>query len=147
MSVYVRARDGALYKDPLWVFPEGFICFDDTEPPELVLWLDLKMLEAASAADVDAILRRVFGFVSSSELCSAVPGSAFLVARSQRVIPGTDPPQLNPADSYFFEAVARPPRPTINDGTERHASRVKGRVWDWPAGAYDASSLEIPKRD
>ncbi len=36
--VYVRAVDGLFYKDPVICHYDWFICFDDDDPPELVVF-------------------------------------------------------------------------------------------------------------
>lgn len=37
MSTYVRAVDGQLYRNPVVEGKHWFVCFDDDEPPELVV--------------------------------------------------------------------------------------------------------------
>lgn len=147
VSTHVRARDGALYKNPVLVFPEGFVCFDDQEPPELVLWIDEASADARKVPDglnPVAVLERVFGVSSGAQL-DAVPESLRHHSFSLRIMPKTEPPDFRPAVSYFFELAGRIPRPTLHEGTARHASRVDGRVTDAPAGAYDVHQLEIPE--
>lgn len=147
-AVHVRCRDGALYRLPIWVFPEGFICFDDTEPPELVIWLPPQADPQPTAEEghqaARAILSRVFGFGASSEAHSAVVDSVAPQGDAHRVVPGGGM-ELAPARSFFFEVTGRPPRPTIAEGTERYPSRVSGTVFDWPATPLDAKALEIPE--
>lgn len=154
-AVFVRARDGALYREPIWVFAEGFICFDEDEPPELVLWIDpaeeepplaaLLTLSGKRLVAAHTVLRRVFGFGPAGDACSADVDSLAPQSDAQRVFPGSDPPDLKPARSFFFEVVGRPPRPTLDDGTERYPRRAGGTVFDWPATALDAKALEIPE--
>lgn len=151
--VFVRARDGALYREPLWVFPEGFICFDESEPAELVLWSGLPPALAPEAGPVQdaawllaarVALRRVFGFGAADDACSAAVETLAFQGEAQRVIPGGV--ELAPARSYFFEMAGhRPPRPTIAEGTERYASRAHGTVFDWAPRGLDVTALEIPE--
>ena len=140
-STYARCRDGALYKNPILVFPEGFICFDDLEPPELVLWMPKGSAKVPPIEYAIETLERVLGgmgfdreTVRRNKLC-------------QRVRPGTNPEVFTDAHSYLFTIAGRIPRPIFHDGTERHASRVrKCCVYDWPATALDASHIEIPEK-
>lgn len=37
VPTYVRASDGRFYKNPVLTSEDGFICFDDNDPPELVM--------------------------------------------------------------------------------------------------------------
>lgn len=157
MTHFVRARDGSLYRNPVWTFHEGFICFDPVDPPELVLWLPPGATEKTRAQhNPVATLERVFGYGEQGgqmaapngrpiPRCSATVDSIGFVGRSQRVLPGTDPWEWSPAIFYRFKVVSRPPRPTLHDGSERHASRVRGAcVIDWPSSPYDALSLSVP---
>lgn len=149
-SHYVRARDGALYKNPVLVFPEGFICFDETERPELVLWIkpgELSQEDANGyAATAVEVLRRVFGEYShlpggyGVDLMTLSPEAGI----GDRVIPNTEPFQFAPAMSLFFEVSHRIPRPTMHDGTERYARQADGTVYDWPADPLDVHRLEMP---
>lgn len=155
--VAARCRDGALYLEPVWFFPEGFVCLDGEEPPELVLWLPEGAHEETPAQhDPVAVLERVFGYGPGSgfmrapngrELprCSAFVDSVGYRGRALRVIPGTDPFELAPAISYRFEILSRPPRPTFHEGTERHASRVRGVVFEWDIGPHDSRALDVPR--
>lgn len=135
-STYVRARDGALYKNPVLVFEEGFVCFSDREDPELVIWLSGDDLRPH--CDPSELLSRRLGR-------AAAPNSVVCRSRSQRVVPDTDPWEWRPAIGYFFRVVARIPRPQIHSGTERYPRRCPGRVLDWPQSPFDAAELEIPE--
>lgn len=156
VTVAARCRDGALYLEPLWAFPEGFVVLDEAEPPELVLWLPHDAHEGTAAihSPVD-VLERVFGYgpaggtmVASNgrtcRRCSAYVDSLGYHGRASRVLPGSEPWEFAPAISYRFEILTRPPVPTFHEGTERHAGRVRGVVHDWAATPYDASCLGIP---
>lgn len=135
VSTYVRARNGALYRNPLFLFDEGFVCFDHEEPPELVLWKP-KQTDPITPADA---LEIVFG-----ERVQDEPPEWALIrgaVESERVVPFTNPPIFLPAIAYFFTLFARIPTPTDHAGVERYASRIRGRVLDWPARASDARRL------
>tara|TARA_R110000822_G_scaffold120633_3_gene254149 strand:- start:8677 stop:9084 length:408 start_codon:yes stop_codon:yes gene_type:complete len=128
---YVRARDGALYKSPVLIFPEGFVCFDDTDPPELVLWLPV--------LDVVEVMGRVLGRAAN-------PGTLIATGESQRVLPLSEPWEFKPAAAWTFELTGRIPRPQKHDGTERYPSRCVGLVLDLPPHQLDASEIEIPEK-
>ena len=142
----VRARDGAFYRDPLWVFPEGFICFSDDEPPELVIWLDPGNPEGPPPVSPVAILERVFGYgITRRPLCAAVVDSLGAGPRTQRTLPGSDPVRWAPAQAYRFKMIARPPRPQLHAGVERYSRSYGGTVMDWPSSALDPLFLEVPE--
>ena len=137
VSTYVRARNGALYKNPIFAFDEGFVCFDDEEPPELVLWKPKEGDPITPAAALELVLgARVDGEPPEWRL---VRGAR----ESQRVVPFTSPPQFLPAIAYFFELFARVPTPTFHEGEERYASRIRGHVLDFSARASDPNRLEV----
>lgn len=138
-SVHVRARDGALYKNPLLVFEEGFLCFDDVERPEIVLWLP------PGATDKTPVVSNVVE-VLRARLGRAVDvDTVFYHSRSLRVVPDTEPWQYRPAIAYFLDIVARIPRPTAHEGTERYPRNCSGLIMDWSSAPQDANELEIPK--
>lgn len=142
LPVYVRCRDGALYLNPILVFPEGFVCFDDTELPELVVWLDSSNLEAPPPVDVCELLRRLFGSYPDLETaCGAHVDSIKYHQRAERPVPESE--EFKPAIAYFFKVHARIPQPQVHEGTERYASRVAGAVLDWPASPYDPTQIEF----
>ena len=145
-STYVRGRDGALYKNPVISFPEGFVCFDESEPPELVLWLPSTPHEKTPDGDVArAVLDRVFRFPEGVGFATVPHGGVACNGRSDRVIPGTDPLEFRPAIAFSFNLAGRIPRPVFHEGTERHASRLgRAAVYDFPATAYDALQLDVP---
>ncbi len=142
-SIYVRARDGALYQDPVLSFPEGFISFNETGQTVVVLWLDKDDFEGLPQASVLGVLRRVLRLglsVSFSE------SSVICLGLSARCHPGADPSKPQNSIAFRFSLTARIPRPTLHAGTERHASRLRSHiVLDWPASSYDTLHLEIPK--
>ncbi len=136
-SIYVRARDGALYLDPVLVFPEGFVCFSSRERPEVVLWLDDSGLctLANGMARIEHLLGR-----------AALMPSILFNKRAQRVVPGSDPWEYRPAISYFIDIVARIPRPQRHDGTIRYPrDRGAATVADWPMHRDDPNELDMPE--
>tara|TARA_R110000851_G_scaffold268071_2_gene420715 strand:+ start:41076 stop:41498 length:423 start_codon:yes stop_codon:yes gene_type:complete len=137
VPTYVRARDGAWYREPVLVFAEGFVCFDDEEPPELILW----RLGDGTFPDPVKVLRLVLGDEHGAFGLST--GKEAL-----RVVPGSEPPVFQPAAGHDFQLSRRIPVPTLDDGDERRLSRVgPHHAIDLPAHPSDAHELHIPKRD
>ncbi len=135
-SIFVRARDGALYLDPVIVFPEGFVCFSSEEGPEVVLWL---AVDASPPADSFLRISHLLGR-------SVNIASIDFNKRAQRVVPGSDPWEYRPAISYFIDIVARIPRPQRHDGTVRYERDCDGAaVMDWPAHRSDPHELDMPE--
>lgn len=140
-SVWVRARNGALYKDPVLAFPEGFICFDPVEKPELVIWLPLEEPEAPPPCNIVDVLYRVLGGNDVSP--TFIAGSLLHTQHAQRSFPGSDPPAWAPARAYSFTITRRIPTPTDHGGEERYPRRCAGAVIDFPANVCDVHELEI----
>ena len=140
LPVYVRARDAAFYRNPLVDFPEGFLCFDDVEPPELVLWLDEQQQvggQAIALPVVFAILAKRLGPEHGVKRI----GPARL---AQRVVPGTEPPLFRPAVGFHLELTRRIPQPRLHEGSERRTSRSGNCfVLDLPAHPLDAHELAV----
>ncbi len=151
LPIYVRARNGSLYKNPVFLFPEGFICCSDRERMEISIWCSDEVVLGAppdiSAVDV---LRRVFGIsrdgIPGGNGCAAVLDSVTYKSRGMSVVPGTDPWEFRAAISYRFEIDKRTPKPTMHEGEERYASRIRSStVIDPLANQYDAIQIDIPK--
>ncbi len=140
-SVYVQARDGAFYKDPLFVFEEGFLCFDDDDPPELILWIPEKVQDAEwHPANALAKVVQRFG-----DCLHVTTDDLFNARHSERVIPGTEPFQFRQAASLFVKITGRTPRPTKSDGSERYKRNCPGRIYAWPARPKDVYGLDLPQ--
>lgn len=144
VPTYVRARNGALYRNPVLVFEAGFVCFDDSEPPELVIWLERLEDVSFGLLEARAVLERVFGIRDGDKLLQidvdleSIRGGS----RAQRVVPGSDPWLFRPAKSFFFELAGRIPTPLLHEGTERYARRLgQAHVIDPPARAFDARGI------
>lgn len=147
VSTYVRARNGALYRNPVLVFEAGFVCFDEEEPPELVVWLERLEDTSFGFAEARALLERVFGIFDGDKLLQidadleTIRGGS----RAQRVVPGSEPWLFRPAKSFFFELSGRIPVPLLHEGEERHARRLgQAHVIDPPAKSSDARGIQPP---
>lgn len=130
-DVYVRARDGALYKNPLLVLREGFAQFQvqDHGLAELVEWI------TDPPASAQALAERIFGrcfFLNATR-------------QAERVVPFTKPFEYKPARIHVVQVVERIPRPTSSDGVSRYASRLPAgaRVLEFPAGTEDAKRVVL----
>jgi hypothetical protein len=42
-SPYVCCSDSKWYKDPVWRGPDWFVCYDDDDPPEIIIKADSKL--------------------------------------------------------------------------------------------------------
>jgi hypothetical protein len=119
-SVYVRAVDGRFYKDPIVVFTEGFVCFDDDDPPELVLWTPLRR-------GPDEVLEKLFGgrahlgrYVGDADRYEPLRGRVTLASK------------MRPASSWFFMLRVRIPATEYHGGVDVGAPRGAGAVYDFP---------------
>jgi hypothetical protein len=135
VPVYVRCRDAAFYRDPILVISEGFVCFDDVEPPELVLWIPQGRSEPELSPA--AAMQRIFGNYGFGRLAQKHK-------LSERAVPGVEPLVFAPAQSYLIEITRRIPRPQIHEGAVRRTSRVgECHVIDFPPAPPDAYELEV----
>lgn len=140
MPTYVRGRDGAWYRNPVLVFAEGFLCFDDEDPPELVLWLSDKHERGFPEP------------LKTLELVLGVPSGIHRIGpakRSQRVVPGSEPFVFQPAAGFDLALTRRIPVPTMHEGSERRLTRLPPGGFaflDFPPHPQDPHELEIPKR-
>jgi len=138
LTTYVRARNGGWYESPLFMFPEGFLHFDE-KGAELVLWLDdkqsqadhLKMLEV-----LDLVLGSNHGVVRIGPIATA-----------KRPIPstGNEPPTFCAAAYATLELTRRIPEPTMFGSCERRLSRVVAGAHsiDLPASPNDPYELRV----
>lgn len=146
--VLVRARDGALYRSPVFIFREGFFRVPHElaveRRGELVLWLDpAKPSDQAPPHTPLAVLARVF---RAGERWCVNPAPIEYRGRAVREVPASDPPARLLSDAFSVPIVARTPRPLIDQGFERYASRCRGSVvLDFAGNAEDVHHLEIPE--
>lgn len=141
-SIYVRARDGGLYKDPALSFREGFLHFLQDGTPELVVWLSC---EETTMTPAD-ILRRVLG---SDDGWAITDGPK---VNDARPVPGTSegsPNRTHAAAEWKLAITRRIPKPTLHDGTERK-SRIERAalagvvvIIDRPGDPRDADDVPV----
>lgn len=130
-----RARDGAFYRDPVVVLPEGFLRMNGGMY-ELVLWADEDPVKAIG--EVPRILARIRGH--------ADPKIDWLgeVSMRGRPVPRSPIEHARYAFGIHFTIGRRFPVPSFHDGCERYASRLKGCViTDWASTPRDAYELRI----
>lgn len=133
IPVYVRCRDAGFYRDPVLIFREGYVVFDDETPPELVLWCDA---EGVHPDPVEILARRL-----GPNHGAVVIGEP---RRSDRAHPGTDPPAFLPAVGLDLQLGRRIPHPSMHEGSVRRTSRVgECHVIDLPPHWKDPSELEL----
>lgn len=135
--IYVRARDAAFYRNPVVVFPEGFLCFDEVEPPELVLWGELETIRSLSVTEVMVVLARRFGIDHGVTRVGPT-------RLAQRPMPGLEPPLFQPAAGFYLDLHRRIPKPKFHDGSERRLTRAGDHhAIDFPAHPRDAYELYV----
>jgi hypothetical protein len=100
-ATYVCADDGKFYKNPTYRDPSGkwFVCFDDDDPPELVVSRD-------HTGEHQSILVDLLGEDGFKKMRKGRGG--------QRCFDETG--QFRPARAYFFHLLKRPPPPTDHRG-------------------------------
>lgn len=93
VPIRVHIGEGMVLEDPLILFPEGFICFDDDDPPEIVIWTDD---QGAPVAQPSVVLARL-GWPGVS-LGTCIRGRRS--AHPERSVP---PCEMRPAIWWFFK--------------------------------------------
>lgn len=134
MSVYVRARDGGLYKDPAFAFEEGFFHFLEDGSPELVIWIP-----APKGLTPAEVLSREFG--SDGWTFTGPP-----VVNENRPIPGVPtgaPKETHAAAEWKIKITRRIPIPQVHDGTVRKTRVKREIVVDLPADPRDMEDVPI----
>lgn len=160
-DVWVRARDGALYKNPHFFLDGGFIRFDPDSGAELVLWLPRTPegepwpveLEVPKELNPAQAVRAIFGsFPTESGAFGADLRSIELQGVRLVTLPGANPPSQDVAAVYSFKVTGRIPRPQLHGGFARYASRLpEPRCEGGPvviearATAEDVSRTEIQR--
>lgn len=132
------------------VFPEGFICFDDEDPPELVLWISDEEAQT-EAFVIDATrafetIARVLSFAEIDPEAQAMALSLAFGSRSLRIVPDTEPFDFRPAASWFFEIAGRIPTPQVYGDVQRYPRQAPGVLFDFPVSPWDATRLLVPEK-
>ena len=105
VSTYVRAVDGKLYRNPTVVGDGWFVCFDDDDPVELVVFRD-------------AIMPKLDWLeVGRPHACG------------RRCVP-PEWKRMKPANAYWCELRAPIPVPTLHDGTVGEDDIWQGVIYD-----------------
>lgn len=108
VPTYAQAVDGWFYKEPTWRGEGWFICLDDDDPPELVMYKSLKKLP-------QDILREA-GFVFDETSVEFVGESGRLYKDISEGVDFID------SMSYFFHLKGRTPVPTEHEGKVKKGS-------------------------
>lgn len=95
VSTYVKAVDGKFYKNPVLSGPNWFVCFDDDDPPELVIATRLNLPPERILNDAG---------IKYSKLRKQ--------GKSGRVFGG----KIKNACAYFFDLDSALPVPNRHDG-------------------------------
>lgn len=134
-SVFVQARNGAYYEDPILIFPEGYAWVDQNGMLELVLWLN----NDRTLAQPETVLDRAFGMhryeIYEERLSNAIP----------RLIPKTNPVQFAYGASVLFSSSGRIPVPHgFGSLGVRRVRDKSAHVIGYPAHADDLKEMELP---
>jgi len=142
MAVFVRCADGALHRDPLFLFAEGMVTYTGDGRPELVLWTE----DGRPPTNPHEVLARAFSCEVDGR--GAELGALRNCRDEKRPIPGADPPAPIPCRVWRFSCNVRPPVPTLSAGTERYPGRLRGlgHVVDLPPTAGDLSRIKIVEK-
>ncbi len=106
VGTYVRAEDGQLYRGPV-IYGDGwFVCFDDDDPPELVVF------EGTEVPSLPWL--RLKGKANGG---------------GSRCVPPTWEPMAE-ANSYWCKLLAPIPVPELHDGTTTKDKIMQGVVYD-----------------
>lgn len=93
VPTWVKAKDGQFYQDPVLRGEDWFLCFDDDDPPELVMKADRLIPE--SKADVKERAKGILDRLGVRyELCGGV-------SRSSRCF-GSQITRMHPAVAVFL---------------------------------------------
>lgn len=135
MTTYVRGRNGGWHVSPVFVFPEGFMHFDE-QGVELVLWMNDKREHADIPHTIRCVLGDRHGVVSVGPIQYA-----------QRPVPagGNAPPVFHAAAYVALELKRRIPEPTMSEGCERRLSRISEDVhsMDFEPDSNDPYELRV----
>lgn len=119
-AVYVQALDGLLYKDPIISGNNWFVCFDDTEPPEIVMKRYGSTTEKSARRMAHTLLLGAGIGFELGEINSLKNGRSF---------PPTWKPA--PASSIFFKLLAPIPVPRDHGGVKIKPSLIAGAIIFW----------------
>ena len=110
VSAYVRAVDGKLYRDPVVEGDGWFVCFDDDDPPELVV-------KAAMALPELPFIKIIGGNTRSFRDFSDDPDASMIEA-----------------DSYWCKLVKPIPVPRVHDGVVDRKDISQSVIYDPEGG-------------
>ena len=99
-----RCNDNKYYQDPVWRGPDYFVCFDDDDPPEIVVKLIGPKDHNVCKEKAEAILRSL-GF--NNFTLNSFSSSSSRMFRT----PGTKDYKPHPAFSFFINMTEAPPPP------------------------------------
>lgn len=122
VPIRVNIGDGMVLEDPLILFPEGFICFDDDDPPELVIWTD----EKGHAVIQPGVLLARLGWPGVQL------GPVYVGERSAHPERKSGPCEMRPAKWWMFKEPLRSRMPReavalVHDPKPFHVSERRGQ--------------------
>jgi len=81
VPTYVLADDNEFYKDPTISGSDFFICFDDDDPPELVIMTGVEDIESMDDIDFDAMQKRAKEILESLNISATLNGVGYSCGR------------------------------------------------------------------
>lgn len=113
--IKVQCSDGRMYDDPHWRSSEFFICFDDRDPPEVVI-AKPKNLTHKEAVKLAKNALAFFGF-NAEIIESSYNGAASRFLPKDPTSTRVTPRSFRPAFSFFLRLKGPPPPPPgVNNG-------------------------------
>lgn len=120
-STFVKCNDGNYYRDPTWRGNDFFICFDDDDPPEIVIKKP-KNLSLQTAYEMALHRLKLAGFNALIRRESYKGGASrcFELGRFK----------FTKAFSYFIDVLKAPNKPTL-PSTPIKALKYEGVVYNF----------------
>lgn len=117
-ATYVQALDGLLYKDPIISGEDWFVCFDDDEPPEIVMKRFGSTTEKSARRKAHLLLMEAGIGFTLGEINSLTMGRSF-------------PPtwKAKPASSIFFTLLAPIPIPRTYGGVKIKPAAIDASMY------------------
>lgn len=117
VSTYVQAVDGKFYRNPTIREKDWFLCFDDEEPPELVV--------------KDSLLKTKKPWKILNEARIKHKPEGYQPWKGDRSAGRLFGGKFHPGTGFFIEITARIPVPTHHDGIYDEKPKKQGVYYAW----------------